>query len=49
MNLGPLGQTAGEQYIEGLNSMLSGIKEEDQAAAMEQLSSIDWSSWDAME
>ena len=49
MNLGPAGEAAGEKYVEGINKMMEGVDAEDQQAALSQLSSIDWSSWDALE
>lgn len=48
LNLGPMGEAAGEKFITGLNSMLAGVKPEDQAAALNQLMAIDWSDWDAL-
>ena len=49
MNLGPAGEVAGETYVEGINKMMEGVDAEDQQAALSQLSTIDWSSWDALE
>lgn len=49
INLGPAGKAAGEQFTKGLNDMLSGLSTEDQQAALNQLMTIDWSSWDALE
>lgn len=48
LNLGPMGEAAGEKFVTGLNSMLAGVKPEDQAAALNQLMAIDWSDWDAL-
>ena len=48
LNLGPMGETAGEKFVAGLNAMLAGVKPEDQAAALNQLMAIDWSDWDAL-
>ena len=48
LNLGPMGEAAGEKFIAGLNTMLAGVKSEDQAAALNQLMAIDWSDWDAL-
>ena len=49
INLGPAGVAAGEEYVKGINTMLSGLSEEDQTAALAQLANIDWSDWDAMD
>ena len=48
LNLGPMGEAAGEKFVAGLNTMLEGVKPEDQAAALNQLMAIDWSDWDAL-
>lgn len=48
LNIGPAGEKAGEDFINGLNSMLKGVNIEDQQAAMGALMDIDWSSWDAL-
>lgn len=48
LNLGPMGEAAGEKFIAGLNTMLAGVKPEDQAAALNALMAIDWSDWDAL-
>ena len=48
LNLGPMGEAAGEKFVAGLNAMLAGVKPEDQAAALNQLMAIDWSDWDAL-
>ena len=49
LNIGPAGEKAGEDFINGLNSMLKGVNTEDQQAAMNALMKIDWSSWDALD
>ena len=49
LNLGPAGEKAGKEYISGINKLVAGLSEEDQTKALEQLSTIDWSSWDALE
>ena len=49
LNLGPLGEEAGKKYVDGLNKMIEGLDPEKQQEALEQLSQIDWSDWDAME
>lgn len=49
LNIGPAGEKAGEDFINGLNSMLKGVNIEDQQAAMDALMNIDWSSWDALD
>ena len=48
LNLGPMGEAAGEKFVAGLNTMLAGVKPEDQATALNQLMAIDWSDWDAL-
>ena len=49
MNAGPMGEQAGETFVAGLNYMLADVDPEEQQAAMDALTSIDWSDWDAME
>ena len=49
MNLGPLGEKAGKEYVEKLNSMLGELDTDDQQKALESLTAIDWSDWDALE
>ena len=49
LNLGPLGEEAGRKYVDGLNKMIEGLDPEKQQEALDQLSQIDWSDWDAME
>lgn len=49
IDIGPLGERAGEQFTEGLNKMLQGVKAEDQTAALNALANVDWSSWDALD
>lgn len=49
MNLGPLGEKAGEDYVNALNSMLGELDTEDQQKALSALTAIDWSDWDAMD
>ena len=49
LNLGPLGEKAGEEFTAGLNKMIKGLSIEDQEKALKQLSAIDWSAWDALE
>ena len=49
INLGPMGEAAGKQYVEKLNEMLGELDPEDQQAALEALTKIDWSDWDAMD
>ena len=49
INLGPSGVQAGEDFVQGLNTMLDGVDTEDQQAALKALMDIDWSSWDALE
>lgn len=47
MNAGPLGEQAGQEFLTGLNTMLSGMDAEDQTEAMERIAAIDWSAYDA--
>lgn len=49
INLGPLGQEAGQEFVNGLTNMIDGLSAEDQNAALAQLTNIDWSSWNAMD
>ena len=49
INLGPMGELAGQEYVEHLNKMLGELDPEDQQKALEELTKIDWSDWDAME
>ena len=49
INLGPLGKQAGEEYVTQLNSMLSQVDVEDQQKALNALTAVDWSDWDALE
>lgn len=49
VSLGATGEYAGQQFIDGLNSMIEGLDEEDAHKALAQLADVDWSSWDAME
>lgn len=49
INLGPLGEEGGKQYLEGLNTMVKDLDPKEQQEALAQLNNIDWSSWDAME
>ena len=49
MNIGPMGKKAGRIFKEGMNEMLRDLSSDDQVAALEQLGSINWSDWDAME
>ena len=49
INIGPLGERAGKQFTEGLNKMIEGVKAKDQAAALNALVNVDWSSWDALD
>ena len=49
MDAGPMGEQAGETFVAGLNYMLADVDPEEQQAAMDALTSIDWSDWDAME
>ena len=51
MNLGPLGEKAGETFVNGINDILN-IKKLDpdkQVEALEKLSEIDWSASDSLE
>ena len=49
ISAGPLGEQAGKDFVDGINKMVSDLDTEDQQAALEKLSDIDWSSWDALE
>ena len=49
IELGPLGEQGGKEFVDGLNRMIANVDAEDQQKALQQLASIDWSSWDAME
>ena len=49
INLGPAGEQAGKDFVDGINKMVEGLNTEDQQAALEELSNIDWSDWDALE
>ena len=49
MDAGPMGEQAGETFVAGLNDMLADVDPEEQQAAMDALTSINWSDWDAME
>ena len=47
--LGPLGEEAGQQWLDGLNNMLASVDPKDREAALEALSNIDWTSYDALD
>ena len=49
MNLGPMGEKAGKQFVDGLNKMTEGLDSEERTAALEQLADIDWTNPDALE
>lgn len=49
MNIGPLGEKAGQEFTDGLNKMISELDAEEQQQALAALANIDWSSWDALE
>lgn len=49
MNIGPLGEKAGQEFTDGLNKMIGGLDAEEQQQALAALANIDWSSWDALE
>lgn len=51
INLGPLGEAGGKEFIDGLNKMLEqgNLNTEEKQKALTQLANIDWSNWDAME
>ena len=44
---GPMGEEAANQFISGMNTMLSGMDAKDQKEAMEKIANIDWSAYDA--
>ena len=47
INLGPLGEQAGQMYISQLNEIMKELDPEDYEKALSQLTEIDWSDWDA--
>ena len=49
MNLGAKGAKAGEEFSNGLWNMVSTLSEDQQSIALDKLSEIDWSQWDAMD
>ena len=49
MNIGPLGEKAGQEFTDGLNKMIGELDAEEQQQALAALANIDWSSWDALE
>ena len=51
INLGPLGEAGGKEFVDGLNKMLEqgNLNTEEKQKALTQLANIDWSNWDAME
>lgn len=48
INLGPQGEKAGQAFKDGLNKMLEDVDPEKQTEALTALSSVDWTSWDAL-
>lgn len=50
LSLGPAGEYAGVQFVEGLNKMIAGIDPEKQQEAFSKLlTSVDWTSYDAFD
>ena len=50
LSLGPAGEKAGSQFVEGLNKMIADIEPEKQQEAFSKLlTSVDWSSYDAFD
>lgn len=49
LNIGPLGEKAGQEFTAGLNKMLEDVDAEKQSDALVALSTVDWSSWDALD
>ena len=49
MNIGPLGEKAGQEFTDGLNKMIGELDAEEQQQALAALANVDWSSWDALE
>jgi hypothetical protein len=49
IKIGPLGEKAGKEFTEGLNKMIEGLSDDEQASALNQLANVDWSSWDALD
>lgn len=47
INAGPLGEQAGQEFMDGLDTMLSGLSNKDKEKALSQLANIDWSAYDA--
>ena len=47
MDAGPLGEEAGKQFSEGLNTILAGMDLEDKEEALRRIAEIDWSSYNA--
>ena len=47
INAGPLGEKAGQEFMDGLDTMLSGLSDKDKEKALSQLANIDWSAYDA--
>jgi hypothetical protein len=47
INAGPLGEQAGQEFMDGLDTMLSGLSDKDKEKALSQLANIDWSAYDA--
>jgi hypothetical protein len=51
MNLGPLGEEAGEKYLKGISDMLNeaNLDTSEYQTAMKEIFEIDWSNYDAIE
>ena len=49
VSFGPYGETAGKDFVNGLNTMVEGLNFDEQQEALKKLSAIDWSDWDAID
>ena len=48
VSLGPRGEEAGKEFINGLNDMVDSLDGETRQQALTQLANVDWTSWDAL-
>ena len=49
INIGPMGEKAGEDFVNALNTVLKDVDPEKQQEALDVLMSIDWTSYDALD
>ena len=49
INLGPAGKEAGDTFVKSLNEMTKGLSDEERNQALAELSTIDWTAYDAYE